>query len=236
MDEKDYKEKQGGDTAFTVPNHKLIERVFHRGPSQATSQEKEAMQFFYQVVLPRATAGDLKDGMARKSGMTYWEALGHKWSFTIATAMILCKHYSDISQIAENAKPRCTDRGTATGKRKRLRLHTKDQERLVSMELFCKINWLNNMRKVAFTDRTGELEKIIGKWDTLFNPACNGTQQMRAQDRPIICPPEKRQNKKRPEPESHDEGRKAMIEMMESQQFLFPMDAPTPQPTQLAQI
>lgn len=242
MDEKDYKENQGGDTPFTVPDHKLIERMFHRGPSMATHQEREAMQFFYQVVLPRATAGDLKDGMARKSGMTYWEALGEKWSFTIATAMILCKHYSDISQIAENAKqegrkePRCTARGKATGKRKRLRLHTKDQERIVSMELICKINWLNNMRKVAFHNRASKLEQVIGKWDTLFNPACNGTQLMRAQDRPIICPPEKRQKKKRPEPESHNEGRKAMIEMMESQQFLFHAVAPTQQPTQLAQV
>lgn len=186
--------------AIVTPDWKLVWEALQKPLGEASDDETEAVQFFYQVVLSRITTGDLKDGRAKRRGATYFEALGVKWAHTMATGLVLMAFYGDLTNVRANLnvpvdltgstseddesgsanetagrkrKGSATANEETDSSRKRARMHTAATEVVMTTEHY---KWLGRFAKLK-AGNSEEVKERLATWDAKFNPACTGRKQ-----------------------------------------------------------
>ena len=119
-------------------------------PKDCTSEEKAAVKFLYEVILPKLTP-NFRSSSVWVRNNTYYAILGTKWVYTFATAFVLHKFYTSLDNIIQNRQSlneggendAATNSESDEGgrkKRKRKRLHDAETRSQMYKEYyaFCK--------------------------------------------------------------------------------------------------
>ena len=73
---------------ITLPRWQDAKAGMGKKPCECSEEEKDAVKFLYQVILPRLTT-NLKSSKVWIRNNTYYRILGTQWASTFATALVL---------------------------------------------------------------------------------------------------------------------------------------------------
>jgi hypothetical protein len=162
-------------------------------PEDCTQEEKAAVKFLYEVILPKLTPNFRSSNVWIKNN-TYYAILGTKWVYTFATALVLHAHYTNLDNIIKNrdslndgendaSANSESDEGVHRKRKKRKRLHNSETRARMYKEYyaFCKF-----FKDQVVKDEE-ELKTRMGLWDKLYSPVNKLTNRTPCQ-RPNICP------------------------------------------------
>lgn len=148
------------DCNVSPPGNLMTKELLLQDPKETTDEEKEAVKFLYQRVIPVVAKADMK---SVQPGDTYYKAFGDNWKLHMAVAFILLEHYSGMDNIKENVMNK-TDK-----KRKRGRLNTKKSVEDLGYKYYSHLG--------DFDSFGPDKEESLAKWDALHNLQFKDTSQ-----------------------------------------------------------
>lgn len=149
---------------------------------RVTSQHREAVKFFYHVVLV-AIGGSASCKAVWTKSNNYIDILGANWPTFFGSGLVLLSKYSGLDNIINNSTSSTSDSDTGGAKQKKQRARLMDakSKRTLGPFFYRKVNDCRALER-----EEGAKERLKA-WDALYSPAAVAGQKLGAKDRPSVA-------------------------------------------------
>lgn len=168
--------------AVTIPNYKVAMKALVQCPFKSTKEEIRAVHFLYHFVLDKIAMKEMRHSPHNTDSWTCRQKLlGSKWTMSMATAIFLHKHYTDLDNIKQNIS--CgTKQGRRGEKRKRGRIFTRDRTNEFVADYY---KLLSEMERWNAPGIRWDIKFSLSKWDGDFAPPTSAKNPNKEHPKPL---------------------------------------------------
>ena len=166
---------------------------YDRNSKEQQNEHVAAMDFLLNIALPNADAQIKKDlDCSAKHCQSHWELLKAKWSFQMATAVLLVQECSDLTYFQDDEDSNEESETSEPLKKKKKRMHKKE-----AMETDLPKKYYTLCATFAKMKNQEGVRERMAAWDRLVCPTKFKKRKVGAAERESVCPGEK-ENKSEP--------------------------------------